>query len=95
MTSRLKQLSDQGVAVWVDSIARDWIQKGELRRLRDQFEVVGVTSNPTIFQKAMGEGSFYDEDIARLAGQGRDPRVIFEALALDDIRAAARELEPV
>jgi transaldolase len=95
MTSRLKQLSDQGVAVWVDSIARDWIQKGELRRLRDQFEVVGVTSNPTIFQKAMGEGSFYDEDIARLAGQGRDPRAIFEALALDDIRAAARELEPV
>ncbi|MGH2814557.1 MAG: transaldolase family protein, partial [Actinomycetota bacterium] len=60
MTSRLQQLTDQGVAVWVDSIARDWIQKGELRRLRDQFQVVGVTSNPTIFQKAMGEGSFYD-----------------------------------
>jgi transaldolase len=95
MTSRLTQLSDQGVAVWVDSIARDWIQKGELRRLRDQFAVVGVTSNPTIFQKAMGEGSFYDEDIARLAGQGRDPQAIFEALALDDIRAAAAELEPV
>jgi transaldolase len=95
MTSRLKQLSDQGVAVWVDSIARDWIQKGELGRLRDQFGVVGVTSNPTIFQKAMGEGSFYDEDLARLAGQGADARAIFEALALDDIRAAARELTPV
>jgi transaldolase len=95
MTSRLQQLTDQGVAVWVDSIARDWIQKGELRRLRDQFQVVGVTSNPTIFQKAMGEGSFYDEDIARLAREGRDAGAIFEALALDDIRAAARELEPV
>jgi transaldolase len=95
MTPRLQQLSDQGVAVWVDSIARDWIQKGELRRLRDQFQVVGVTSNPTIFQKAMGEGSFYDEDIARLARDGRDAGAIFEALALDDIRAAARELEPV
>jgi transaldolase len=95
MTSRLTQLSDQGVAVWVDSIARDWIQKGELRRLRDQFAVVGVTSNPTIFQKAMGEGSFYDEDIAALAREGRDPGAIFEALALDDIRAAAAELEPV
>jgi transaldolase len=95
MTSRLQQLTDQGVAVWVDSIARDWIQKGELRRLRDQFQVVGVTSNPTIFQKAMGEGSFYDDDIARLAGQGLDARTIFESLALDDIRAAARELEPV
>jgi transaldolase len=91
----LQQLTDQGVAVWVDSIARDWIQKGELRRLRDQLHVVGVTSNPTIFQKAMGEGSFYDDDIARLAGQGLDARRIFELLALDDIRAAAADMEPV
>ena len=95
MTSRLQQLTDQGVAVWVDSIARDWIHKGELRRLRDQYQVVGVTSNPTIFQKAMGEGSFYDEDMAALARQGLDPQAIFEALALDDIRAVARDLEPV
>jgi transaldolase len=95
MTSRLQQLTDQGVAVWVDSIARDWIQKGELRRLRDQYAVVGVTSNPTIFQKAMGEGSFYDDDIARLARQGLDARRIFESLALDDIRAAAADMEPV
>jgi transaldolase len=95
MTSRLQQVTDQGVAVWVDSIARDWIQKGELRRLRDQFQVVGVTSNPTIFQKAMGEGSFYDDDMAALAAEGRDSGAIFEALALDDIRAAAQELEPV
>jgi transaldolase len=95
MTARLKQLSDQGVAVWVDSIARDWIQKGELRRLRDQFQIVGVTSNPTIFQKAMGEGSFYDEDLAALAREGRHSQAVFEALALDDIRAAARDLEPV
>ena len=95
MTSRLQQLTDQGVAVWVDSIARDWIQKGELRRLRDQFQVVGVTSNPTIFQKAMGEGSFYDDDIAALAAEGRDAGAIFEALALGDIKAAAAELEPV
>ncbi|HKO86385.1 MAG TPA: transaldolase [Actinomycetota bacterium] len=95
MTSRLQQLTDQGVAVWVDSIARDWIQKGELRRLRDQYAIVGVTSNPTIFQKAMGEGSFYDDDIVRLAGQGPDARRIFESLALDDIRAAAADMEPV
>jgi transaldolase len=95
MTSRLQQLTDQGVAVWVDSIARDWIQKGELRRLRDQYAIVGVTSNPTIFQKAMGEGSFYDDDIARLARQGLDARRIFESLALEDIRAAAADMEPV
>jgi transaldolase len=95
MTSRLQQLTDQGVAVWVDSIARDWIQKGELRRLRDQYSIVGVTSNPTIFQKAMGEGSFYDDDIARLARQDLDARRGFELLALDDIRAAAADMEPV
>ncbi|HJU03161.1 MAG TPA: transaldolase [Actinomycetes bacterium] len=95
MTSRLQQLTDQGVSVWVDSIARDWIQKGELRRLRDQFQVAGVTSNPTIFQKAMGEGSFYDDDIRRLAAEGVDARRIFESLALDDIRAAAADMEPV
>jgi transaldolase len=95
MTSRLQQLTGQGVAVWVDSIARDWIQKGELRRLRDQFQVTGVTSNPTIFQKAMGEGSFYDDDIRRLAAEGTDARRIFESLALDDIRGAAADMEPV
>ena len=50
MPNPLQQLSGQGVVVWVDSIARDWLEKGKLRRLRDQSSVVGVTSNPTIFQ---------------------------------------------
>ncbi len=95
MTRPLETLTAEGVAVWVDSIARDWLHKGELRRLRDEYSVVGVTSNPTIFQKAMGEGSFYDDDIARLAAEGRDARQIFEALAMDDIRAAADDMEPV
>lgn len=95
MTRPLEMLTDQGVAVWVDSIARDWLRKGELRRLRDEYSVVGVTSNPTIFQKAMGEGSFYDDDIARLTREGRNAREIFEALALDDIGAAADDMEPV
>jgi transaldolase len=95
MPRPLDELTEQGVAVWVDSIARDWLHKGELRRLRDDYQVVGVTSNPTIFQKAMGEGSFYDDDIARLAREGRDARSIFEALALDDIRGAADDMEPV
>jgi transaldolase len=94
MANQLQRLSEQGVAVWVDSIARDWLEKGELRRLRDQFSVVGVTSNPTIFQKAMGEGSFYDDDLRRLAREGLDARAIFERLALDDIRAAAADMEP-
>jgi transaldolase len=95
MTNPLAQLTEHGVAVWVDSIARDWLEKGELRRLRDDFSVVGVTSNPTIFQAAIGTGSFYDDQLAGLAAQDLPAQAIFERLALYDIRWAAYELRPV
>ncbi|HKE99346.1 MAG TPA: transaldolase [Actinomycetes bacterium] len=95
MARRLEELSRQGTSVWVDSIARDWLHKGELRRLRDEFGVAGVTSNPTIFATALSEGSFYDDQLDRLARQGADDRALFEALALDDIRAACADLAPV
>jgi transaldolase len=95
MPNPLQQLSGEGVAVWVDSIARDWLEKGELRRLRDDFSVVGVTSNPTIFQAAVGAGGFYDDQLAALAEQGLPTPAIFERLALYDIRWAAHELHTV
>jgi transaldolase len=95
MPNPLQQLSAQGVAVWVDSIARDWLEKGELRRLRDQYSVVGVTSNPTIFQAAIGAGGFYDDQLAALAQQSLPTPAIFERLALYDIRWAAHELHTV
>jgi transaldolase len=95
MPNPLQQLSDHGVAVWVDSIARDWLEKGELRRLRDTCSVVGVTSNPTIFQAAIGAGGFYDDQLAALAQQSLPTPAIFERLALYDIRWAAHELRPV
>jgi transaldolase len=95
MPNPLQQLSAQGVAVWVDSIARDWLEKGELRRLRDQYSVVGVTSNPTIFQAAIGAGGFYDDQLAALAQQSLPTAAIFERLALYDIRWAAHELHTV
>jgi transaldolase len=95
MTNPLAQLTEHGVAVWVDSIARDWLEKGELRRLRDDFSVVGVTSNPTIFQAAIGTGSFYDDQLAGLAEQDLPAQAIFERLALYDIRWAAYELRPL
>jgi transaldolase len=79
----------------VDSIARDWLEKGELRRLRDDLSVVGVTSNPTIFQAAIGAGGFYDDQLTALAIQGLGAQAIFERLALYDIRWAAHELGPV
>jgi transaldolase len=95
VSRRLQELSNRGVAVWVDSIARDWLEKGELSRLRDDFGIVGVTSNPTIFQAAIASGSFYDDDLGRLAQEGLEAPVIFERLALDDIRRAAEELHAV
>jgi transaldolase len=95
MNQRMRELGEQGVAVWVDSIARDWLEKGELRRLRDDHGVVGVTSNPTIFQVAIGAGSFYDDQLRELALEGLDAATIFERLALDDIRTAAEELREI
>ena len=95
MPNPLQQLSGEGVAVWVDSIARDWLEKGELRRLRDDFSVVGVTSNPTIFQAAIGAGGFYDDQLAALAQQSLPTPAVFERLALYDIRWAAHELRRV
>jgi transaldolase len=95
MPNPLLELSGEGVAVWVDSIARDWLEKGDLRRLRDEFSVVGVTSNPTIFQAAIGAGGFYDDQLAALAQQGLPTPAIFERLALYDIRWAAHELRNI
>lgn len=95
MAKPLAELSAQGVSTWVDSIARDWLEKGELGRLRDEFSVVGVTSNPTIFQAAMSSGSFYDAQLAELAAKGLDAPEIFERLALEDVRRAAEEMSPV
>jgi transaldolase len=94
-TTPLTQLGDQGVSVWVDSIARDWLEKGELRRLRDDFSVVGVASNQNIFQAAIGAGGFYDDQLSALAEHGLGAQAIFERLALYDIRWAAHELRGV
>ena len=58
--SRLHELSARGQSVWIDSISREWLQTGFLDRLVREDAVVGVTSNPTIFQKALAEGSWYE-----------------------------------
>ena len=61
--SRLHELSDLGQSVWIDSLSREWLKTGELARMMREDAVVGVTSNPTIFQKAMSEGDWYDEQL--------------------------------
>jgi transaldolase len=86
--SRLHELSALGQSVWIDSLSREWLRTGELRRMMDEDAVVGVTSNPTIFQKAMSEGDWYDEQLREVLAEEDDPREIFLRLAFDDIREA-------
>jgi transaldolase len=92
--SRLHQLSDGGVSVWMDTLSREMLETGELERLMREDAVVGVTSNPTIFQKAMAEGTWYDDQLRDLLGEER-PFEIFFALARRDIQEACDLLHPV
>jgi transaldolase len=93
--SRLHQLSELGQSVWIDSLSREWLRTGELQRLVDEDAVVGVTSNPTIFQKAMSEGEWYDEQLREVLAETDDLREVFFRLAFDDIREACDLLKQV
>jgi transaldolase len=90
----LKQLAEQGQSVWIDYLSRPFVQGGDLAGLVDD-GVVGVTSNPTIFQGAIAEGDAYDDQIKELTATESEPKEIFLALARDDIRAACDILRPV
>ncbi len=91
-TSRLQSL---GQSLWLDNITRALLDAGALRHYIDKMSVTGLTSNPSIFNKAIGEGSDYDADIARGAAAGRQPEALFFDLALDDLRRAAELFDPV
>ncbi len=84
----LARLSALGQSVWVDFLSRGSIRSGHLQRLIDDYSVVGATSNPTIFDKAMGEGDAYDEEIAALGKRTDDAAEIFWTLAQHDVSAA-------
>src|SRR5699024_10607501 len=82
-------LSDAGVSIWLDDLSRERMDSGNLQELVDTRNVVGVTTNPSIFQSAISGRSEYDADIARLAGEGKDVDAIVEVLTTDDVRRAA------
>jgi transaldolase len=84
----LVRLGELGQSPWYDYITRDLIVSGELRRLIDEDGLRGMTSNPTIFEKAVATSQLYDDDIRRLADAGKTAPEIFEALAVADVRAA-------
>ncbi len=91
MTNPLVRLGELGQSPWYDYITRDLVASGELRRLIRDDGLRGMTSNPTIFEKAIAGSASYDADIRRLSEQGRSAAEIFEALAVADVRAACDE----
>jgi transaldolase len=93
-TSRLHELSEHGVSVWIDSLSREMLETGELARLMEEDAVVGVTSNPTIFQKALSEAEWYDDQLREAAKETEDPLELFFTLALEDIRDACDLMRP-
>src|SRR6266850_553832 len=93
--SRLHELAARGQSVWFDTLSRDLVRTGELKKMMDEDAVTGVTSNPTIFQKALSSGDAYDEDLKMLLAHTDDPSEIFFSLALQDIREACDTLLPV
>jgi len=92
--TRLEQLAALGQSVWLDFIRRPLFTTGELQTLVDD-GLRGMTSNPTIFARAIAQSDDYDEAIKPLAAQGRSVNDIYETLALEDIRRAADILRPV
>jgi transaldolase len=90
----LKQLAERDQSVWIDFLSRRFVKDGDLKGLVEA-GVVGVTSNPTIFQGAIAEGDAYDEQIRALSSELDDPKEIFWQLAKDDIRDACDILRPV
>jgi transaldolase len=91
----LKRLPELKQSVWYDYIRRDLLTSGELTKLIREDGLAGMTSNPTIFQKAIAETDLYDEDVRRSGEEGKEPFAIFEKLAVDDVCRAADLFRPV
>jgi transaldolase len=93
--SRLHELYEAGVSPWIDSVSREMLETGELARLMEEDAIVGVTSNPTIFQKALATGEWYDQQLGELLKTEDDPTEIFLQLAMEDIRRACDLMRPI
>ncbi len=95
MENNVKQIHDFDQSVWLDYIDRKIMNTGELQKLIDEDGIRGLTSNPAIFEKAISSGSDYDEDIKKLAQEGKSNGDIFYGLAVSDIQQAADLFKPV
>jgi len=90
-----EKLHEHGQSLWLDNITRELLTSGTLRRYIDEFSVTGLTSNPTIFHKAIKDSTAYDDAIGNLAGQGKSGEDMFFELAIEDLAEAADLLRPV
>jgi transaldolase / glucose-6-phosphate isomerase len=95
MSNPLQQLAEVGQSFWLDNLSREIIESGELQKMIDEDGLRGITSNPTIFEKAFSSGDSYDSDISKLASEGLSVDQVFEVLAIADIRNAADMLRPL
>ncbi|MXP28630.1 transaldolase [Porphyrobacter algicida] len=94
--SRLQQLNEAGQGVWLDFVNRGFLEDGGLKKLVDQDGLTGVTSNPSIFEKAMGHSDRYNDSIKSAVASGSKAATdLYETLAVEDIRKAADTLRPV
>ncbi len=92
---KFKKLLEYGQSYWLDNLSREMIENGELKNRIENEGLRGITSNPKIFNSAISEGEYYDEQISELAASEKDPEKIYEALAIRDIQNACDMLRPV
>src|SRR2546429_302988 len=90
----MQSLLDLGQSVWLDYLRRGMLESGELQRMIDD-GLRGMTSNPTIFEHAIGGSTDYDEALSRVAASTRTDREVFDLLAVEDVRTAADAFRPV
>ena len=95
MENPLKRLGHFGQSVWLDYIRRQLLSSPEFRRLLDEDGLDGMTSNPTIFEKAISGSSDYDDQFGKLVNSGASVDLIYEGLTTEDIKTAADHLRPI
>src|SRR6185437_2693010 len=94
MSNRLREIEALGQSIWIDNISRQLLEDGVMARLVDEDGISGVTSNPTIFEKAMAHSDRYDDAFREVIDETKDPQRIFERLAIRDIQDAADLFRP-
>ena len=95
MTNPMVQLHDEGQSPWYDNIDRSQLASGQFKQILDNDGILGVTANPTIFEKSISHGQAYDEQISQLISEGKNTNEIYEAVIIQDIRTVADLLKPI